>query len=131
MKRILTALSLVIILVLTGCTSNNYSKPFTFTGESDNWSVELKVTQGEDDYEKQDFTLQYKEQDVTSVGEIIYTVTTKASSFSANGATLNENGIYTDTSESNVSNAKVTDKSKVNVTVEWNNQTESISLKNK
>lgn len=131
MKRILTALSLVIILVLSGCTSNNSSKPFTFTGESDNWSVELKVTQAEDDYEKQDFTLQYKGQDVTSVGEIIYTVTTKASSFSANGATLDGNGIYTDTSESNVSNAKVTEKSKVDVNIEWNNQTESISLKNK
>lgn len=131
MKRILTALSLVIILVLSGCTSNNSSKPFIFTGESDNWSVELKVTQGEDEYEKQDLTLQYKGQDVTSVGEITYTVTTKASSFSANGATLDENGIYTDTSESNVSNAKVTEKSKVDVNIEWNNQTESISLKSK
>lgn len=131
MKRILTALSFIIILVLTGCTSNNSSKPFIFTGESDNWSVELKVTQGEDDYEKQDLTLQYKGQDVNSVGEIIYTVATKASGYSGNGATLDEKGIYTETNENNASNAKVTDKSKVNVTVEWNNQTESISLKNK
>ena len=131
MKRILTALSLVIILVLSGCTSNNSSKPFTFTGESDNWSVELKVTQGEDEYEKQDLTLQYKGQDVNSVGEIIYTVAIKASGYSGNGATLDENGIYTETNENNASNAKVTDKSKVDVTVEWNNQTESIRLKNK
>ncbi|MCS0824828.1 hypothetical protein NX029_12680 [Cytobacillus firmus] len=65
MLRILSVLSILFLLMLTACSN---SKTLNFSGETDNWSAELMVTQTKDDYEKQEFKLNYKGKDVNSVG---------------------------------------------------------------
>jgi hypothetical protein len=114
-----------LLLLLTACV--NDSKTFTFSGNSTNWIANLKVTQTSDDYETQDFVLEYKGDDVNSVGEISYSVVS-VGSFSRSGATLEENGTLIDSDKANPTNAKVTENTEVEVTVEWNGNTEKFKL---
>ncbi|MGY6212286.1 hypothetical protein ACXEO8_20140 [Cytobacillus firmus] len=125
MLRILSALSIVVLLLLSACSN---SKTLSFSGETDNWSADLTVTQTNDDYEKQEFKLNYKGKDVNSVGDITYKVDTNAGSFGKSGVKLDENGILIGTEEANPTNAKVIEESEVEVTVEWNDNTETITL---
>ncbi|MGG4470548.1 hypothetical protein ABER68_21155 [Paenibacillus alvei] len=127
MNRIMPALSLVFLLIISGCSSS--SDAFTFTGESDNWTAELKVTQTTDDNEKQHMTLQYKGENAKNMEEFSYTVETNAGGFSAGDVVLGENGVYEDTAEANTTNAKVNKNSEVKVIVEWDNHTENMILK--
>jgi hypothetical protein len=115
-----------VLILLSACSSNT----FTFSGETDNWSAELKVTQHSNDFEDQDFKLQYKGQDVNSVGIITYTVDTNAGAFSVSGDTLNENGFLQTSSEANPTNAKVIENAEIEVTVEWNGNKETFILIN-
>jgi hypothetical protein len=111
--------------MLSAC---NNSKTLNFSGETANWSTELKVTQTKDDYEKQEFKLYYKGKDVNSVGEITYKVDTNAGGFGYSGVKLDENGSLIGKDEANPTNAKVIEESEVEVTVEWNGNTETIIL---
>lgn len=128
MNRILFNLSLLLLLILSGCSDSN---TFSFSGESEHWSAELKVTQTKDDYENQNFTLQYKGKDLKSIGEITFKVDTNAGGFGGDKVSLDKNGILKYIDEANPSNAKVIEDAEVNVTVEWNNHTENIKLNNK
>ncbi|WP_394136875.1 hypothetical protein [Cytobacillus oceanisediminis] len=125
MLRILSVLSILFLLMLSACSN---SKTLNFSGETDNWSAELTVTQTKDDYEKQEFKLNYKGKDVNSVGDITYKVDTNAGGFGKSGVKLDENGIHKGTEEANPTNAKVIEESEVEVTVEWNDNTETIIL---
>jgi len=125
MRRI-TILLLMLLLLLSACNTNT----FMFSGESKNWSAELKVTQTSDDFEKQEFILKYKGQDIESVGEITYNVDTNAGGFGYSGKTLGENGTILDSDESNPTNAKISENSEVKVTVKWNGNTETLILTN-
>ncbi|WP_200411910.1 hypothetical protein [Virgibacillus salexigens] len=115
-----------LLLLLAACVSE--SKTFMFSGEAENWSADLKVTQSIDDYEIQDFVLKYKGSDVNSVGEITYSVDSGVGSFGRSGATLEENGTLTDSNEANPTNAKVSENAEVEVTLEWNDDTETFKL---
>ncbi|MGN7403287.1 hypothetical protein ACTHO0_25895 [Cytobacillus praedii] len=117
---------IVLLLFLSACNSKN----FTFSGETDNWSAELKVTQTNDDYETQEFKLQYKGKDINSVGKITYNIDTNAGGFGKSNVELNKDGFLIGKSEANPTNAKVIKKSEVKMTVEWNGNSETILLSN-
>ena len=114
----------ILLLFLSACSS----KTITFSGESDNWSAELKVTQNNDDYETQEFKLQFNGKDINSVGEITYNIDTNAGGFGESGVKLNKSGLLTGKDEANPTNAKVIDNSEVKAKVEWNDNTETILL---
>ncbi|WP_047984369.1 hypothetical protein [Ornithinibacillus californiensis] len=126
MFRKLSILLGSVLILLSACSSNT----FTFSGETDNWSAELEVTQHSNDFEDQDFKLQYKGQDVSSVGEITFTVDTNAGGFSRSGDTLNENGFIQTSKQANPTNAKIIENAEIEVTVEWNGSKESFILVN-
>ncbi|WP_053218296.1 hypothetical protein [Virgibacillus senegalensis] len=121
-RRILVVL-LILIVFLTSCNTNT----FTYSGESENWSADLRVTQTSDDYQTQDFRLVYKGSDVDAVGEVSYLVESMGS-FGRSGVLLEENGTLTDSDEANPTNAKVTEYTEVEVTVEWNDNVETFVL---
>jgi major membrane immunogen (membrane-anchored lipoprotein) len=72
------------LFLLTACNS----KDVTFSGESDNWEADLKITQNSDTFENQDFVLKYKGEDVDSVREITYDVDSIGSGFGREGESL-------------------------------------------
>ncbi|WP_342543684.1 hypothetical protein MHH33_09330 [Paenisporosarcina sp. FSL H8-0542] len=127
MRRSISVLLLLVLVsfLLSAC---GY-KTFAFSGESDNWMAELKVTQTEDEYEEQELKIQYKGNDVDSVGEIKYIVETNAGGFSGSGLSLEKNGTLKASAEGNPTNAKIIEESEVIVTIEWNSHTETIILK--
>ncbi len=124
-QRISSLLILFILLILLSACS---SKTLTFSGDSDYWSAVLKVTQTNDDYETQEFKLQFNGKDINSVGELTYNIETNAGSFGHSGVKLNKDVFLTGRDESNPINAKVIEGSEVKVLVEWNDKTETISL---
>ncbi|MEH7110705.1 hypothetical protein V7083_23540, partial [Bacillus sp. JJ1764] len=79
------------MLLLSACSL----KTLTFSGETDHWSAELKVTQTNEDYETQEFKLQFKGKDIKSVGEITYNIETNAGGFGYSDAKLNKDGFLT------------------------------------
>ncbi|WP_421382701.1 hypothetical protein ACOJQI_00930 [Bacillus salacetis] len=123
-KKTLSLLILVIFL-LTACNS----RTFSFAGETDNWSAELKVNQSSG-FQKQEFLLKYKGEDISSIGEIAYHVES-VGGFGREGVTLEENGSIRHVDEANPTNAKVDENTKVEVTVEWNGNTETFNLEKK
>ncbi|WP_117170259.1 hypothetical protein [Paraliobacillus sediminis] len=126
MFRNLSALFLLLFF-LTACNSET----FTFFGETEIWSAELKVNQPDDEYEEQKFELRYKGNDIDSVGEIKYMIETNAGSFGSSGVTLQDNGVLKGGSNNSpLGGTKVTEESKVEVTVEWNGNAETIMLSN-
>lgn len=125
LPRKLTVLLLVLVLMLLAC---NNTKTLTFAGESDKWSAELKVTQTKDGYEKQEFKLSYKGEDINSVGEFSYKVETNAGGFGSVDVHLDDNGIIKAIDEGNPTNAKFTEESEVEVIVKWNDNSENIKL---
>jgi len=126
MLRRITMVFVVSLVLLSACSSNT----FTFTGKTDNWSAEIKVTQQSNGYSKQEITLEYRGENTNSVGKITYDVDTNAGGFGGSGNVLNENGVLRSSSESNPTNAKITEESKVKVKVKWNGKTETITLSN-
>ncbi|WP_216831414.1 hypothetical protein [Alkalihalobacterium elongatum] len=127
-RKLSVLLGLLFMLVLSACVYSIYT--FTFTGETDNWSASLKVKQHSNDYEDQEFELLYKGNDVHSVGDITFDVETNAGGFGGVGYTLSENGVLRSNSNANPTNAKITEDSAVEVTVEWNGNVETITLSN-
>jgi hypothetical protein len=121
------SLLVVLLLLLSACSS----KTFTFIGETENWSAELKVTQTSNDYETQEFKLQFKGEDINSVGEINYNIDTNSGGFGYSDVILNKKGFLTGRDEANPTNAKVIENTEVKVTVEWNGKTETILLSKK
>lgn len=111
------------ILLLAACNA----KDFSFTGKSDHWKGDLNVNQSSD-FEKQDFVLKYRGEDVDSVGDVAYTVEADIREYGRTGVTLEENGTIRDSSESNPTNAKMSEDTEVKVTVKWDDQEEIFTL---
>jgi Prokaryotic membrane lipoprotein lipid attachment site len=111
------------MLLLAGCNT----KDFSFSGESDHWHAELNVNQSSD-FEKKDFVLKYKGEDVDSVGDVAYTVEEGIREYGRTGVTLDGNGVLRDSSESNPTNDKMSEDAEVEVTVKWNDQEETFTL---
>lgn len=117
----------LLLILLSACSSNT----FTFTGESDSWSAQLKVTQHSNDYEDQVFQLRYIGKDFGSDGDVTFYVDTNAGGFGGSGFnTLNEFGVLETSKQTNPTNAKIQENSEVEVTVKWNDDTETITLRN-
>jgi hypothetical protein len=125
LPRTLTVLLLELVLMLSACSN---TKILNFSGESDQWSAELKITQTKDGYEKQELKLSYKGEDLNSVGEFSYKVETNAGGVASGDVNLDDNGIIKAINEGNPTNAKVTEESEVEVIVEWNDNSEVIKL---
>ncbi|RDY69107.1 hypothetical protein DXT76_16765 [Halobacillus trueperi] len=123
MDRKITVVLLSLLLLLAACSTQT----FNFSGESENWSADLKVNQTSDDYETQELVLKYKGDDVNDVGPVAYNVDSKGS-FGRSGVTLKENGTITDSDTANPTNAKVSEHTEVEVTVEWNDNAETFKL---
>ncbi|WP_164669676.1 hypothetical protein [Virgibacillus doumboii] len=126
MYRKISVLLVCLLLLLAACGVSD-SKMFSFSEETEKWSANLKVTQTSDDYETQDFVLEYKGDDVESVGDITYSVDS-VGSFGRSGVTLAEDGTLRDSDKTDSTNAKVTENTEVEVTVEWNGNTETFKL---
>lgn len=62
------------------------------------------------------------------MGEISYKVETNAGSFENSDVKLDDNGIFKAIDEGNPTNAKVIKESEVEVTVEWDDNSEVIKL---
>ena len=116
----------ILLLFLTACSSETY----IYSGETDNWSAELKVIQTSNDFETQELALMYVGEDVNSVGDINYIVDS-VGNFSRNGATLSESGTLSDKSESNPTNAQITNDTEIIMTIEWNDKKERFNLDKK
>ncbi|MEW9053803.1 MAG: hypothetical protein AB2392_21770 [Neobacillus sp.] len=116
----------ILLLFLTACSSETY----IYSGETDNWSAELKVIQTSNDFETQELALRYVGEDVNSVGDINYVVES-VGNFFRNGATLSASGTLSDKSESNPTNAKITKDTEIIMTIEWNDKKESFTLDKK
>ncbi|UOQ83541.1 hypothetical protein [Gracilibacillus salinarum] len=114
------------LLLLAACGVSD-STMFRFSEETENWSAQLKVTQTSDDYETQDFVLEYMGDDVDAIGEITYSVDS-VGSFARSGVSLAEDGTLRDSNKTNTTNAKVTENTEVKVTVKRNGNTESFKL---
>ena len=110
------------MLLLAGCNT----KDFSFSGDSDHWHAELNVNQSSD-FEKKDFVLKYKGEDINSVVNVAYDVE-EVGGFGRTGVTLEENGVIRDSSESNPTNAKMSEDTEVKVTVKWDDQEETFTL---
>ncbi|WGG44525.1 hypothetical protein [Rossellomorea sp. DA94] len=110
------------ILLLTACNT----KDFSFSGESDHWHADLNVNQSSD-FEKQDFVLKYKGDNVDSVGDVAYTVKGRGE-YGRKGEPLEENGVIRHSSESNPTNPKMSEDTEVKVTVKWDDQEETFTL---
>ncbi|PFA69134.1 hypothetical protein CN378_04440 [Bacillus sp. AFS015802] len=110
------------ILLLTACNT----KDFSFSGESDHWHAELNVKQSSD-FEKKDFVLKYKGEDIDSVGNVAYAVE-EVGGFGRTGVTLEENGVIRHSSESDPTNAQMSEDTEVEVTVKWDDQEETFTL---
>lgn len=113
------------LLFLSACSSET----FIFTGETENWSTELKVIQHGNGYENQEFKLLFKG-DPSTVDNVNFNVETNATGLGGSDYELNEKGEILVSDEANPTNAKITDDSEVEVTVEWNDKTETIILDN-
>lgn len=123
MYRKILILLLFITLFLAACSNET----FTYSGESANWSANFTVMQDSFDYETQELVLEYKSNDVNSVGEINYLVDS-VGSFGEGDVTLEEDGTIRNKSEANPTNAQVNENTEVEVTVEWNGNTETFKL---
>ncbi|MCC5801243.1 hypothetical protein [Rossellomorea vietnamensis] len=110
------------MLLLAGCNT----KDFSFSGDSDHWQADLKVNQSSD-FEKQDFVLKYKGDNIDSVGDVAYTVKGRGE-YGRKGEPLEENGVIRHSSESNPTNAKMSEDTEVKVTVKWDDQEETFTL---
>ncbi|MBN8191790.1 hypothetical protein JI667_06450 [Bacillus sp. NTK074B] len=110
------------ILLLAACST----KDFSFSGESDHWQADLTVNQSSD-FEKQDFVLKYKGDDIDSVGKVAYDVE-EIGGFGRTGEILEENGVIRDSSGSGPTNAKMSEDTEVEVTVKWDGQKETFTL---
>ncbi|WP_406686617.1 membrane lipoprotein lipid attachment site-containing protein [Rossellomorea vietnamensis] len=120
MKKILFLIGTM--LLLSGCNA----KDFSFSGDSDHWHAELNVNQSSD-FEKKDFVLKYKGEDINSVGNVAYDVE-EVGGFGRKGVTLEENGVIRQSSESDPTNAKMSEDTEVKVTVKWDDQVETFTL---
>lgn len=126
MHRKLSILLGLLLLLLSACSSNT----FTFSSEIDNWSATLEVTQISNDFEEQEFELQYRGNEASNVGDISFNVETNAGGFGGSNYRLDENGAIRISEGANPTNAKISEGSEVEVTVEWNDNTETIILSN-
>ena len=123
MDRKITVVLISSLLLLAACSTQT----FNFSGETENWSADLKVNQTSDDYETQELILKYKGDDVNDVGPIAYNVDS-VGSFGRGGVELKENSTIIDSNTANPTNAKVSEHTEVEVTVEWNDNTETLKL---
>ncbi|MBH9968976.1 hypothetical protein [[Bacillus] enclensis] len=122
MFRKITTL-IVTLILLTACNSKDVS----FSGESDSWEAELKITQNSDTFKKEHFVLKYKGEDIDSVGDVAYEVDSISGGFGREGEPLGENGSISQSRESRA-DANIPEDAEIEVTVEWNGDTETFTL---
>lgn len=129
MKKIFVILPILVgILLLAGCQSDEEN--LNFYGSSDNWTAEI-ITEVIDGSEKNEIILKYNGDGAGTI-KFNYLVENNSNnlSFGANDVSLKEDGTYTNANLASNS-ASTTIDDQIEVTIDWNDQTESIILKKK
>ncbi|MFD4058802.1 hypothetical protein [Streptomyces californicus] len=126
MKTKLLLSLFIISLLLTGCGT----KLLVFTGESENWTAKITTSQ-QDDLQESEIFLEYKGADPSSVKEFNYFVESNVENYGREGATLNKGGALREKGNMNRGSAKVTEKTVIEVLIEWNGIEETLTLKQK
>jgi hypothetical protein len=116
-------LVLALLLLLTGCQTNMLG----FSGESKNWNAELSILQTAG---KEQATILLKYQGANDIGAIKkFNYYVKRPRFGFGGtAQLNKAGVYEGES-GGLNEGKTKSNVEIEVTVTWNNNTETIILK--
>lgn len=130
MKKIFVILPILAgILLLAGCQSDEEN--LNFYGSSDNWTAEI-ITEIIDGAEKNEIILKYNGDGAGTISKFNYLVENNSNnqSFGANDVSLKEDGTYTNANLASNS-ASTTKDDQIEVTIDWNDQTESIILKKK
>ncbi|MBE4909853.1 hypothetical protein IMZ08_17600 [Bacillus luteolus] len=119
-------LLLFTIVILSGC---QMSDTLTFVGESESWSAEviLHQTSGK---ESEDIILKYKDDNFEDVGSIKYKLEAPRWGTGQEGVELNNSGVYKSEGVS-LNERKTSEKAELIITIEWNNNSETILLKYK
>ena len=121
--------TLIGILLLSACQVDE--EALIFIGSSDNWSAEV-IVKKIDGSEKNEIVLKYTGNNLESISYFNYSVKNNRNNlnFGANEVSLNKEGIYTNTVlGSNSASTKTDDY--LNITIDWDNQTENFVLKKK
>ena len=120
-----------LVILLFACQANEEDDLF-FAGESEHWSSTVTVNQSNGD-ETYQIEINYKESDLQDIKSFNYDVGTKNNQiidFQQNNASLNKQAKYQKTLP--ISNSPSTNKKdEIVITVEWNGNSEDITLKNK
>jgi hypothetical protein len=119
-KRLFICL-LLSLSIVTACNS----EPKSFIGESDNWKAELNTAS---DGKVEGFVLSYIGSDMQSIGLFDVGVHAGNIGFSSSGAELNEDGKFIFDVEKISTDMVVKKDNEIIATIEWDGNTEEITL---
>jgi hypothetical protein len=122
MYKILITL-LLSLSIITACNS----EPQNFIGESDNWKAALNTAS---DGKVEGFVLSYTGSDMQSVGKFDAGVNAGNFGFNSNSAELNTDGKFVFDLKDHPDDMIVKKNSEVITTIEWDGNTEEITLNN-
>jgi hypothetical protein len=101
------------------------SEPQSFIGESDNWKAELNTAS---DGKVEGFVLSYIGSDMQSIGLFNAGVHAGNFGFKSSGAELNKDGKFVFDVEENPNDMVVKKDNEIITTIEWDGNTEEITL---
>lgn len=119
-------LILFLLILLAGCQSTD---TLIFIGESKNWSAEVILHQASGK-ESEDIILKYKGNHVDSVGKFKFLLDAPGWGTGQDEVQLNKEGIYL-TENKSLNDKKTSKDAELTLTIEWDNQSETIQLTNK
>lgn len=126
MKSSTYNLILSILIFLAGCLSTD---TLTFIGHSENWSAEVILHQSSGK-ESEDIILKYKGDKVDSVERFKFLLDAPGWGTGQDEIQLNKEGIYS-TEGKSLNDKKTSKDAELTITIEWDNKSETIQLKNK
>ncbi|KEZ47218.1 membrane lipoprotein lipid attachment site-containing protein [Metabacillus indicus] len=120
MKRFM--LFIILLFVLSACQSE---PPKTkFIGETENWKAIAEVKTEE---KKNKFILQYKGNEINSIGEFEFKLSSSNGQWGMGAIELNSDGTFKEENK-NADTLSIFKASEKNVTIKWNDKEETFSL---
>lgn len=118
------------MFLMCGCQAKD-KEPLVFKGKSENWSVEEKVYSKIDkgNEENKKIILEYKGNDVKSVGDFEFKVEAPNGQWGIADIQLNDEGVFMNDSKGPVSR-KIFKSDELKIIINWKDKTESFPLKN-
>lgn len=121
-------LFLFILLLLFQLSACQNKEPINFTGEGENWSTEVQVSPANGNEENKKINLQYKGNNVKSVGDFDFKVEAPNGQWGMGIIQLNDEGVFVDDSKGSVSR-KTSKSDELKIIINWNDKTENFPLK--